>query len=57
MKHITMFVLSFSMGMNLPVEWFLSLSFLGRLTLIVTLGIIVNIATEWAYPRNKQQQQ
>lgn len=46
-----MMVLSASIGMNIPHEWFWSLSFWGRIWILLTIGVCVIAVTEWAFPK------
>jgi hypothetical protein len=49
--QLTQILLSASIGMNFPREWFWSLSMWSRLWLVLTVGICVVAVTEWAYPK------
>jgi hypothetical protein len=51
MRTLTMILLSFAIGQNIPADWFLSMHWYSRLALILSVGIVVNIATSWVYPR------
>jgi hypothetical protein len=54
MKRITQMLLSIGVGMNLPSQWVMALGCGGTASLLLSIGIIITAATEWAYyPRNK----